>query len=209
MNKKQSVLLQRTYIILVFCFMYLPIAVMIAFSFNESKSRSNFTGFTLGWYKSLFHNEMILSALGLSLVLALVSSVVATVLGTLATIGINCDVPQKPAHHQQHQLCACRQPRDHYRRFADAALRHGAATFGIGGESGIFGWFTLLIAHITFNIPYVIFNVRPQAAPAGPQPVQRSDGPGLHTAAGLLQGHHAAAVPGHPVCIPNLPDLLH
>ena len=44
MNKKQSVLLQRTYIILVFCFMYLPIAVMIAFSFNESKSRSNFTG---------------------------------------------------------------------------------------------------------------------------------------------------------------------
>lgn len=54
----------RTYVILVFCFMYLPIAVMIAFSFNESKSRSNFTGFTLGWYKSLFHNEMILSALG-------------------------------------------------------------------------------------------------------------------------------------------------
>ena len=47
MNKKQSVLLQRTYIILIFCFMYLPIAVMIAFSFNESKSRSNFTGFTL------------------------------------------------------------------------------------------------------------------------------------------------------------------
>lgn len=79
----------RTYVILVFCFMYLPIAVMIAFSFNESKSRSNFTGFTLGWYKSLFHNEMILSALGLSLVLALVSSIIATVLGTLATLGIN------------------------------------------------------------------------------------------------------------------------
>ena len=81
MNKKQSVILQRTYIVLVFCFMYLPIAVMIAFSFNESKSRANFTGFTLDWYKSLFHNEMILSALGLSLVLALVSSVLATVLG--------------------------------------------------------------------------------------------------------------------------------
>ena len=80
MAKKHSALLMRTYVILVFCFMYLPIAVMIAFSFNESKSRSNFTGFTLGWYKSLFHNEMILSALGLSLVLALVSSVIATVL---------------------------------------------------------------------------------------------------------------------------------
>ena len=89
MAKKHSALLMRTYVILVFCFMYLPIAVMIAFSFNESKSRSNFTGFTLGWYKSLFHNEMILSALGLSLVLALVSSIIATVLGTLATLGIN------------------------------------------------------------------------------------------------------------------------
>ena len=89
MAKKHSALLMRTYVILVFCFMYLPIADMIAFSFNESKSRSNFTGFTLGWYKSLFHNEMILSALGLSLVLALVSSIIATVLGTLATLGIN------------------------------------------------------------------------------------------------------------------------
>ena len=89
MNKRHSALLMRTYVIMVFCFMYLPIAVMIAFSFNESKSRSNFTGFTLGWYKSLFHNEMILSALGLSLVLALVSSIIATVLGTLATLGIN------------------------------------------------------------------------------------------------------------------------
>ena len=89
MKTQHKHLLQRTYLVLVFGFMYLPIAVMIAFSFNESKSRSNFTGFTLDWYKSLFHNEMILSALGLSLVLALVSSVVATVLGTLATIGIN------------------------------------------------------------------------------------------------------------------------
>lgn len=46
MAKKHSALLMRTYVILVFCFMYLPIAVMIAFNFNESKSRSNFTGFT-------------------------------------------------------------------------------------------------------------------------------------------------------------------
>ena len=82
-------LLQRTYLILIFGFMYLPIAVLIAYSFNENKSRAVFTGFSLKWYVSLFHNETILSALGLSLVLALVSSVVATVLGTLATIGIN------------------------------------------------------------------------------------------------------------------------
>ena len=88
---KQSHLraLQRVYLVLLFSFMYVPIAVMAVFSFNESKSRTIFTGFTFKWYKSLFHNEMILSALGLSLVVALIAAVVATVVGTAAAIGIN------------------------------------------------------------------------------------------------------------------------
>ena len=89
MKTQYKHLLQRTYLVLVFGFMYLPIAVLIAYSFNENKSRAVFTGFSLKWYASLFHNEMILSALGLSLVLAFVSAIIATVLGTLATIGIN------------------------------------------------------------------------------------------------------------------------
>ena len=88
---KQSHLraLQRVYLVLLFSFMYVPIAVMAVFSFNESKSRTIFTGFTFKWYQSLFHNEMILSALGLSLVVALIAAVVATVVGTAAAIGIN------------------------------------------------------------------------------------------------------------------------
>ena len=88
MNKKASSALLRTYVIMVFGFMYLPIAVMAVFSFNQSKSRTVFTGFTLSWYKSLFTNELILNALWLSLVVALIASVAATVLGTLATVGI-------------------------------------------------------------------------------------------------------------------------
>ena len=82
MKTQHKHLLQRTYLVLVFGFMYLPIAVLIAYSFNENKSRAVFTGFSLKWYASLFHNEMILSALGLSLVLAFVSAIIATVLGT-------------------------------------------------------------------------------------------------------------------------------
>ena len=161
MNKKQSIILQRTYIVLVFCFMYLPIAVMIAFSFNESKSRANFTGFTLGWYKSLFHNEMILSALGLSLVLALVSSVLATVLGTLATIGI----------HSMSRRAQLVVNNISYVPVVNPEIITGvslmllfvmAQNFGLGGGNGLFGWPTLLIAHITFNVPYVIFNVGPK-----------------------------------------------
>ena len=88
MNKKASSALLRAYVIIVFGFMYLPIAVMAVFSFNQSKSRTVFTGFTLNWYKSLFTNELILHALGMSLVVALIAAVVATVLGTLATVGI-------------------------------------------------------------------------------------------------------------------------
>ena len=122
MNKKHSALLMRTYVILVFCFMYLPIAVMIAFSFNESKSRSNFTGFTLGWYKSLFHNEMILSALGTQPCAGAGFQRHCHGAGHAGDHRHQLDVPQEPTHHQQHQLCACRQPGDHHRRFADAAL---------------------------------------------------------------------------------------
>ena len=161
MAKKHSALLMRTYVILVFCFMYLPIAVMIAFSFNESKSRSNFTGFTLGWYKSLFHNEMILSALGLSLVLALVSSIIATVLGTLATLGINSMSRKSQLIINNISYVPVVNP-EIITGVSLMLLFVMAQNFGIGGESGIFGWPTLLIAHITFNLPYVILNVMPK-----------------------------------------------
>ena len=88
MKTKHLRLMQRVYIILFFCFMYLPIAYMIVFSFNQSKGYSLFTGFTLKWYSSLLHNSSILSALRVSLEVALLSAVVATVLGTAASLGI-------------------------------------------------------------------------------------------------------------------------
>jgi spermidine/putrescine transport system permease protein len=154
-------MLRRTYLILIFGFMYLPIAVLIAFSFNESKSRTVFTGFTLDWYKSLFHNGMILSALGLSVLLALVSSVLATVLGTLATIGIN-------NMSRRAQLLITNVS---YVPVVNPEIITGVSLmllfvayqrFGHGTDGSVFGWPTLLIAHITFNVPYVIFNVSPK-----------------------------------------------
>ena len=161
MNKRTSKILMRTYVILIFFFLYLPIAVMIAFSFNESKSRAVFTGFTLDWYKSLFHNEMILSSLALSLVLALVSSVVATVLGTLATIGINSMSRKSQLIINNISYVPVVNP-EIITGVSLMLLFVMAKTFGIGGEGGLFGWPTLLIAHITFNVPYVIFNVSPK-----------------------------------------------
>lgn len=161
MKTQYKHLLQRTYLVLVFGFMYLPIAVLIAYSFNENKSRAVFTGFSLKWYASLFRNEMILSALGLSLVLAFVSAIIATVLGTLATIGIN-------SMSRKAQLII---NNISYVPVVNPEIITGVSLMllfvivqkmGIGGENGVFGWITLLIAHITFNVPYVIFNVGPK-----------------------------------------------
>ena len=92
---------QRAYMVAVFGFLYVPIAVLIAFSFNESKSRTVFTGFTFKWYENLFSNEMILKSLGVSLLIAFISASIATVLGTTAaivsTLLTTVGQPYKPA----------------------------------------------------------------------------------------------------------------
>ena len=87
MKTKHLRLMQRAYVILFFCFMYLPIAYMVVFSFNQSKGYALFTGFTFKWYTSLLHNESILHALWVSLEVALISAIIATVLGTAASLG--------------------------------------------------------------------------------------------------------------------------
>ena len=81
--------LSKTYIWVIMAFLYAPIGVLIFFSFNQSKSRSNFTGFTLDWYVKLFHNDLIIQSLINTLIVALVSSIIATVIGTIAAVGIN------------------------------------------------------------------------------------------------------------------------
>ena len=131
---------KRTYIMLVFCFMYLPIAVMIAFSFNESKSRSNFTGFTLGLVQEpVPQRNDPARALGLSLVLALVSSIIATVLGTLATIGINSMSRKSQLIINNISYVPVVNP-EIITGVSLMLLFVMAQNFGIGGESGIFGW---------------------------------------------------------------------
>ncbi len=161
MSKRTGSMLQRTYLVLIFGFMYLPIAVLIAYSFNENRSRAVFTNFSLRWYQSLFHNEAILSALALSVVLALVSSVIATVLGTLAAVGINSMSRKSQLIINNISYVPVVNP-EIITGVSLMLLFVMAQNLGFGGEGGFFGWTTLLIAHITFNVPYVIFNVSPK-----------------------------------------------
>ena len=165
MKTKHLRLMQRAYVILFFCFMYLPIAYMIVFSFNQSKGYSLFTGFTLKWYSSLFHNSSILHALWVSIEVALLSAVIATVLGTAASLGIASmsrrsrrllvtNITYIPVVNPEiitgislMLLFVA------YQRFAE-----GVSWL----PDTIMGFPTLLIAHIAFNVPYVIFNVSPK-----------------------------------------------
>ena len=164
MKTKHLRLMQRVYIILFFCFMYLPIAYMIVFSFNQSKGYSLFTGFTLKWYRSLFTNASILHALWVSVEVAVLSAIIATVLGTAASLGIASMSRKSRLLVTNITYIPVVNPEIitgislmllfvAYQRFAE----------GVSWLPGtIMGMPTLLIAHIAFNVPYVIFNVTPK-----------------------------------------------
>ncbi|MEG0913386.1 MAG: ABC transporter permease [Oscillospiraceae bacterium] len=152
----------RAYTVLVFIFLYLPIAVLILFSFNQSKSRNVFTGFTLDWYKQLFHNDMIIKALGVTLLVAAISSVVATVLGTAAAVGIRSMNKLSRSLVMNATYAPVVNPEivtGVSMLLLFVGFRSFAEYFGIGFEMGIF---TLILAHITFNVPYVILSVSPK-----------------------------------------------
>ena len=158
MHSKTAKVLKTVYLCLLFSFLYIPIAVLIVFSFNESKSRSLFTGFTLNWYRNLFHDEMILSALGVSLLIAVVSSILVTILGTLAAVGINSmkKGPRGLVTSISHI------PNVNPEIITGISLMLLFVGFKNVTGASIFGIPTLLIAHITFNLPIVIFSVLPK-----------------------------------------------
>ena len=80
---------ERVYLCLIFLFLYLPIAVLLVLSFNNSKSKVVWGGFTLNWYKKLFSNSAMMEAFSTTIFISLASAVIATLLGTLAALGID------------------------------------------------------------------------------------------------------------------------
>lgn len=81
--------LKRIYVALIFIFLYAPIATLIVLSFNASRTRAKWGGFTLNWYIELFQNRDIMEALYTTLIIAFLSSLIATVIGTAACVGMN------------------------------------------------------------------------------------------------------------------------
>ena len=149
--------LGKIYFGLVLFFLYIPIFVLIVFSFNETKSRSVFSGFTFDWYIRLFNNRIIISSLINTIIIACLSSVLSTVLGTFAAIGINSmkKVPKTVVMNVTNMP------------IINPEIVTGVSlmllfVFFAARMNLEFGFVTLLIAHITFNVPYVILNVMPK-----------------------------------------------
>ncbi|MEG0750908.1 MAG: ABC transporter permease [Oscillospiraceae bacterium] len=160
--KKQINSSSKAYITLVFIFLYLPIAVLILFSFNASKSRNLFTGFTLNWYSRLFQNDMIIKALGVTLLVAAISSVLATIIGTAAAVGIrNMHRPARMAIMNVTYVPVVNPEivTGVSMLLLFVVMRTALSAIGMTFEMGIG---TLILAHITFNLPYVILSVSPK-----------------------------------------------
>ncbi|MBQ8894908.1 MAG: ABC transporter permease [Clostridia bacterium] len=145
--------IQKSYMGLVFGFLYLPIAYLIFFSFNSGKSKVIFSGFSFKNYVNLFQDEQIMQALLNTLIIAAISSVVATILGTMAAIGI-----QRLRKLPRNAIMNIT-----YMPVLNPDIITGVSMMLFFSVLGIsLGYGTVLLAHITFNIPYVILAISPK-----------------------------------------------
>ena len=145
--------LSKFYVGIIYFFLYIPIAVLIFFSFNDSKSRVLFTGFTTKWYEKLFTNDLIINALINTLSVALIAGVFAVILGTGAAIGINAMNKKLKGVLLNISYLPIINP--------DIITGISLMLLFILLKMEL-GFSTLILAHITFNVPIVIFNVLPK-----------------------------------------------
>ena len=154
---KKPGLLGRLYNVLILFFLYAPIFVLIVFSFNSSKSRSVWSGFSLQWYKQLVRDASILNAFYITIVVSLIAAIIATVAGTFAAVGFfNMRRRWRAPLMQINSI-----PMINADIVTGVSLSLLFVTIGRVLKFE-FGFGTLLIAHITFNIPYVILSIMPK-----------------------------------------------
>ena len=150
---KVKKIFSNIYLILIFIFLYAPIFALALFSFNDSKSMARWQGFTFKWYKQLFHNDRIISALITTVVVAILASVIATIIGTISAIGIDRMGGPKKAMLLNINYLPVLNP--------DIVTAVGLMILFIFFNMKL-GFLTMLLAHITFNIPYVVLSVLPK-----------------------------------------------
>lgn len=144
---------KKIYIFLIFVFLYAPIVTLMVLSFNASKTRSKWGGFTLKWYQALLGNRDILQALFNTLLIALIASLVATVVGTMTCIAIE----NMKKRTRTLIMGITNIP------MLNADIVTGISLMLLFISLGLrFGLGTILLSHITFSIPYVVLSVMPR-----------------------------------------------
>lgn len=151
-NKLEN-FIKKSYLFIIFLFLYSPIVTLIIFSFNESKTMGKWTGFTLKWYKELFNNNRLMSALYYTILIALLASIIATIVGTITAIAIS----------QMNNKLKTLILNINYLPVLNPDIVTGIALMSLFIFLNFnFGFITMLLAHITFDIPYVILSVLPK-----------------------------------------------
>ena len=173
--KKNNSTLNRLFVALVFLFLYAPIFLLIVFSFNKGNSNTVWTGFSLQWYRELFHNRLIMRSVYTTLAVSFLATILATIAGTAASIGfyqlrrrtrnvlntVN-NIPMMNADIVT-GVAMCLFFVAFFAGWQDFALWFNGVQSIIELPTRLtLGFGTLLIAHITFNIPYVILSVSPK-----------------------------------------------
>lgn len=154
-KKKLGKSISGFYDILIYIFLYLPIAIVVLFSFNTSKRNIVFEGFTFNWYGKLFQNEALLQAYGNTLIVGLTSTIIATIVGTLASYGMS-----KYKFKGKGIIDTLL-----YIPVVIPEIVLGISLLAIFNIAQIpMGLFSLIIAHATFCIPFVVFTVNARFA---------------------------------------------
>ena len=174
--------LEKIYMGIIFVFMYAPILTLIVLSFNSSKSRARWGGFTLQWYANLFSDNAVLNAMANTLIIALISTVAATVIGTMTCVGL---------------MGLRRRSRAFIMGITNIPMINADIVTGISlmllfkvlhFETG---FITVLLAHITFNIPYVMLAVLPRMKTINPNVYEAA----VDLGAGPLYAFRKAVLP--------------
>ena len=170
--------LRKAYIGAIMAFLYAPIVMLIPYSFNNSKSRAQWGGFTLKWYRELFTDEAIMAALGTTLSIGFLAAIISTALGTLGAIAL-FQMKRRP---RQAMLSIVNLP------MLNSEVVTGVSLMLLYAMARIqLGYFTLLLSHIAFCVPYVVLSVMPKLRQLDPNLAEAAQDLGATPMQGFLR----------------------
>jgi len=186
-KRRVSKAIKGTYLALVLAFLYVPICIMIALSFNSSVSRAEWTGFTFDWYLELVQDETILSALRVTLEVAVLATIASTIIGTLGAIGM----------HAMKKGWANVLTNISYLPMTTPDIVTGVSLMLMFVFMNIpLGKGTMLMAHIAFDTPYVLFSVMPRLQQMNPNLYEAALDLGCHPLKALYKVILPEIMPG-------------